>query len=113
MRLPSALRLSSLRSPALLERPGQTFRGLPAQRDEGPPDLRLFPFRPASLEGRGLPSVASSFAGTTVHWTLAGFRLTLSAPPFGAFTASLAERQQSPIADTGKFHILSAQTDDK
>jgi hypothetical protein len=37
----------------------------------------------------------------------------LSAPPFGAFTASLAERQQSPIADTGKFHILSAQTDDK
>ena len=47
------------------------------------------------------------------HWTLAGFRLTLSTPPLGAFTASLAEHQQSPIADTGKFHILSAQTDDK
>ena len=53
VRLPSALRLSSLRSPASLERPGQTFRGLPAQRDEGPVDLRLFPLRPAALEGPG------------------------------------------------------------
>ncbi|MCH6581890.1 MAG: hypothetical protein IH808_02565 [Proteobacteria bacterium] len=78
---------------------------------------------PASLWHRPKPSVAWAFGGVKVHrtftwyrlthWTLAGFCLTLSAPLFGVFVASLAERQQSPIADTGKFHILSAQTDDK
>ncbi len=82
--------------PAWLERPGQTFRGLPAQRDEGPPDLRLFPFRPAPLggpgksslrftfplrlRGQGLPSLARPLSGRNVDWTFLSFRLAHGFP---------------------------------
>ncbi len=38
--------LSALRIPASLERPGLAIHGTPAQREEGPLDLPLFPPRP-------------------------------------------------------------------
>ncbi len=45
-------------------------------------------------------------AGTTVHWTLAGFCLTLFAPPFGAFTASLAGSSSRLLPTSASIEIV-------
>ena len=72
-----ALRLTSLRIPAALASPGQTIRGLPARRNDGPPDLRLIPSRScfAWVPARAIP--ARAFVGVTVHRTVTFIWLTL------------------------------------
>ncbi len=54
------------RCPASLESPGRAVRGTPVHRAKGPPDPWQCPGSP----------VAWAFAGTSVHRTLALFRLT-------------------------------------
>ncbi|MEE8264970.1 MAG: hypothetical protein V3R62_01375, partial [Acidiferrobacterales bacterium] len=64
----------------------ETRRGFPRRyaivlrlQDRGSPSCAA-PLRfavPASLAYRPEPSVARAFAGTTVHWTIVFFRLTL------------------------------------
>ncbi len=72
-----ALRLTSLRIPAALASPGQTIRGLPARRNDGPPDLRLIPSRPCFAWVPARATLARAFAGGTVHRTVTFIRLTL------------------------------------
>src|SRR5712692_7526676 len=44
--------LAALRSPCFVRKPGPAFRGRPARREEGPPDLPLIPPRPYTAMGR-------------------------------------------------------------